>query len=59
MTQEEIKMNEEGIVALYEALENAIENVKHYYSVQDSRLEDMWLEIANRLGDELRNAGEE
>ena len=53
------KLNEEAILALYEALENAIENVHHYRAVQDPRLEDMWLDIANRLGDELRLAGEE
>lgn len=53
------KLNEEAILALYEALENAIENVHHYREVQDPRLEDMWLDIANRLGDELRLAGEE
>ena len=52
-------MNEQGLIELYTALENAIENVHHYREVQDLRLEQMWLDIAERLGDELRNAGEQ
>ena len=52
------KLNEEGILALYEALENAIENINHYHSVQDSKLEDMWRDIAGRYAEQLREAGE-
>lgn len=53
------KLNEEAILALYEALENAIENVNHYYSVQDKKLEMLWRDIADRYVQELREAGEE
>ena len=59
MTQEEIKMNEQGILELYAALENAIENVNHFHSVQDAKLEDMWRDIAGRYAEQLRLAGEE
>lgn len=53
------KLNEEAILALYEALENAIENVNHFHSVQDAKLEDMWRDIAGRYAEQLRLAGEE
>lgn len=53
------KLNEEAILALYEALENAIENVHHYRAVQDAKLEDMWRDIAGRYAEQLRLAGEE
>lgn len=52
-------MNEQTIIDLYEALQNAIDNVNHFYEVQDPKLEMMWRDIAERYIEELRNLGEE
>ena len=51
-------MNEDGILELYAALENALENINHFRLVQDSRLEDMWRDIAGRYAEQLKELGE-
>lgn len=51
-------MNEDGILELYAALENALENITHFRSVGDAKLEDMWRDIAGRYAEQLKELGE-